>query len=358
MTLTLRPDPPSPAADHAHDDFESVERTLADYTARVVSEMERWLPARSASDVWALASDYPTRPGKGLRPSIMLATCQAFGGSLDDALAPATALELLHNAFLVHDDIEDASSHRRGRPTLHELHGLPQAINAGDALGIVAFLPLSNETRLSSRMHRRVVGEFEQMALLTVEGQARELEWRENVDAEPSPEDYLDLIMHKTCWYTTVCPLRVGALIGSGGSAPLAALNRFGYFLGAAFQIRDDLLNLVDWSDAYGKEHLGDIREGKWTLMLIHLMEHADASDTAFLRSFLRTPNDARAAEMLETVFSMMVRYGSIAFAQEYGQGIALSAVDAFDEAFERVEDSPHRQFVRSLIGYMLARRH
>ena len=81
--------------------------------------------------------------------------------------------------------------------------------------------------------------------------------------------------MHKTCWYTTIHPLRVGALIGSLGRSDLDSLVRFGFYLGAAFQIRDDLLNLVGDEAKYGKESCGDLYEGKRTLMVIHLLREA-----------------------------------------------------------------------------------
>ena len=87
--------------------------------------------------------DYPARGGKGIRPALVLATCQAFGGSRREAIAPAATIELLHNAFLIHDDVEDESELRRGRPTLHQLHGVPLAINAGDALAVTALAVLN-----------------------------------------------------------------------------------------------------------------------------------------------------------------------------------------------------------------------
>ncbi len=95
------------------------------------------------------------------------------------------------------------------------------------------------------------------------------------------PEDYLHLIMHKTCWYTTIHPLRVGAIVGSRGTAELGPLVRFGFHFGAAFQIRDDLLNLVGDERMYGKEILGDIYEGKRTLPLVHLLATAQGADLA-----------------------------------------------------------------------------
>ncbi len=87
--------------------------------------------------------------------------------------------------------------------------------------------------------------------------------------------------MHKTCWYTTIHPLRVGAIVGSGGTAELAPLVRFGFHFGAAFQIRDDLLNLVGDERMYGKEILGDLYEGKRTLPLVHLLANAREAPTA-----------------------------------------------------------------------------
>ena len=223
--------------------------------------------------LWDLVAEYPGRGGKAIRPALCLATTVAFGGELDEALPSAVALELLHNAFLVHDDIEDASLLRRGRPTLHAEHGVPLAINAGDALAVLAGAALrENRRRLGSRLASRIGDEFDLMARRTIEGQARELGWRRDVVCDLGPDDYLDLIMHKTCWYTTIHPLRVGALIGSLGRSDLDSLVRFGFYLGAAFQIRDDLLNLIGDEAKYGKESCGDLYEGKRTLMVIHLL--------------------------------------------------------------------------------------
>ncbi len=201
-----------------------------------------------------------------------MATSRAFGGSDGDILPVAVAIELLHNAFLVHDDIVDGSERRRGRPTLPAEYGLGLALNAGDALAVLSNQVLRRHAAcMDGELADRVLSEFDAMALRTLEGQATELGWRrDRVDAL-EPEDYLDLIMHKTCWYTTVHPLRVGALVGSGGAADLRPMVRFGFHLGAAFQIQDDLLNLVGTEQEYGKEIDGDLYEGKRTLPLIHL---------------------------------------------------------------------------------------
>jgi geranylgeranyl diphosphate synthase, type II len=201
-----------------------------------------------------------------------------------------------------------------------------------------------------------VLDEFLVMVRMTTEGQAMELGWRRSNAFDLAPADYLSLTGKKTCWYTTVLPLRVGAIVGSRGTAPLEALSRFGFHLGVAFQIRDDLLNLVGSDVAQGEEPLADIREGKRTLMLLHLMGHAGAADRAWLHAFLATPEAERATADVERVLELMERYGSIAFATEYASGIAAAAADAFDACFAGLRPSPHLTFIRGLVPYMLAR--
>src|ERR1700756_5826496 len=224
--------------------------------------------------------DYPSRPGKSLRPALCISAGRAFGANRDDMLGVAVAIELLHNAFLVHDDIADGSEMRRGRPTLAATHGLAAALNAGDPLAIVAGQTLRRATRRLDRdLADLVWGEFDTMAMRTLEGQATEVGWQLDQVEDLIPEDYLRLIMHKTCWYTTIHPLRVGAIVGSRGKAELGPLVRFGFHFGAAFQIRDDLLNLVGDEGMYGKEILGDLYEGKRTLTLVHLLANAQGGD-------------------------------------------------------------------------------
>ena len=165
-----------------------------------------------------LVRDYPLRGGKGVRPALLLATCEAFGGSAQRGLSAATALELLHNAFLIHDDVEDHSPLRRSRPTLHALHGAGLAVNAGDALAHLALEPLLADRALGPVLLRRLLGEFRRLVRQSTEGQALELGWRRDEVVDVSPEAYLEMVGKKTCWYTTVAPLRIGAIVA--GAAP------------------------------------------------------------------------------------------------------------------------------------------
>ena len=334
--------------------LEQLERYGA--TARRVAV--RYLPDEGMSEhLRRPAAEYLDRGGKGLRPALCLATCEAFGGDLESALPSAAALELLHTAFLVHDDVEDDSELRRGSPTLHVQYGRALAVNAGDGLAVLALGALrDNERTLSRTLAARIWREFEFMARLTVDGQAQELGWQREACLDLTPDDYLDMIMRKTCWYTTLLPLRVGALIGSKGRLDLSRLLRFGFLLGAAFQIRDDVLNLTGSPDVYGKEPLGDLREGKPTLMLIHLAAAASPPDRARVARYLLMDPAERTTDVTTGILAMMGDYGSLAFANQFARGIARSASGAFEQAFAGVPNSAARRFVGGLVSYMVDR--
>ena len=177
---------------------------LETYTEMARRAALSYLPERSETDYLVdPALEYLGRPGKGLRPALCLATCEAFGGGVDEAMSTAAALELLHTAFLVHDDVEDDSELRRGGPTLHRTYGRALAINAGDGLAVFALGALrENDRKLGRRLAARIWSEFEFMARQTVEGQAIELGWQRDATQRPDPrrlsrpDHEKDLLVH------------------------------------------------------------------------------------------------------------------------------------------------------------------
>ena len=315
-------------------------------------------PREPRRHLYNLVADYPRRGGRMLRPSLCIATARAFGAAPDDAVGTAVALELFHNAFLVHDDIEDESDERRGRPTLHALHGIPVAVNVGDALTLLGLRALlDNRTRLGTRLAVQVMEEAERMARETVEGQAIELGWRRDNALHISDADYLDMVLKKTCWYTTIFPTRTGVLIGSRGNHDLNRFLRFGFFLGAAFQIQDDLLNLEGNAQRYGKELSGDIWEGKRTLMLIHLLRAITDDERSRLAEFLSQPRDARRLSDVQWVRERMNAYGSLEHARQVAHGLAGAALHEFGLLYAGLPDSRDKQFVQAVVTWVLERR-
>ena len=196
------------------------------------------------------------------------------------------------------------------------------------------------------------------MALRTLEGQATELGWRRDGVEELQPEDYLDLIMHKTCWYTTVHPSAGRRADRLGGSADLRPMAQFGFFLGAAFQIQDDLLNL--------RGHRARVRQGDQRRPLRGQADAADDPPGA-QRPRRRSPDgrplsadsSARSAPRRSSseVRGLLDDYGSIAFAAAYAKGIAGAALEAFETAFATAEPGPDRDFIRAVVPYMVDRR-
>ena len=235
---------------------------------------------RGSNGLYDLILDYPMRGGKALRPALSIATCLGLGGYLEAILPTAATLELYHNAFLIHDDIEDESWWRRGKPTLHIDHGVPIAVNVGDAMLSMSLQPLlDNVERVGLGPALRILRAVAKMTRLTVDGQAVELDWVRSNTWRLDDDDYLKMVELKTSWYSFITPLQAGAIAAGAAPERLAPLESLGRHLGAAFQITDDLLNLRANPDEYGKEIGGDLWEGKRTLMLLHTLRCAEPDD-------------------------------------------------------------------------------
>jgi geranylgeranyl diphosphate synthase, type II len=314
-------------------------------------------PPEPRSELYDLASDYPGRGGRALRASLCIASARAFGATAAEALNSAVGLELLHNAFLVHDDVEDGSEERRGAPTMHVLHGVPIAVNVGDALAVLSLRPLlDNRHTLGPRLTLRILEEAERMAQESVEGQATELAWRRDNRLDLDEADYLRMVLKKTCWYSTIYPCRLGAIIGTRDGVPLDRYMHFAFFLGAAFQIQDDLLNLVGDHDRYGKELSGDLWEGKRTLVLIRLLESASPAERIELGRILGLGREARTVRDVAWIRQRMGAYGCIDHARRVAHGLAGAAMHEFDLAYGDLPDSRDRRFLQSLPTWVLER--
>lgn len=336
-----------------------VSEVLREYGALVRDAVREHLavgePRRYLYD---LVADYPGRGGKMMRPSLCIAVARALGAPLDRSLiAAATSIELMHNAMLVHDDIEDESERRRGEPTLHSLHGVAMAINAGDALALSSLRPLLGAVaELDPLLALGMLEETERMARESAEGQALELGWRaENVVALEA-RDYLEMVLKKTCWLATIHPVRIGASIAVAGRIDPSAFIGFGFFLGAAFQIQDDVLNLIGDEASYGKETGGDLREGKRTLMIIRLLELATAEERARLVAHLGIPVPARSDGEVRWLRERMDHYGCIDYARQVAHAMARAAHEEYARLFAPVPPSRDRAFIEGLITWVVER--
>lgn len=235
--------------------------------------------------------------GKRLRPVLCLLTCQASGGDPERALPAAAAIELVHNFSLIHDDIEDHSPLRRGRPTVWKLWGVSQAINTGDGLYALAHLAMQ---RLADRgmPAQRVLAAFEtldQAGLALTEGQYLDLSFEDRLDVDV--EQYLSMIRGKTAALFSAAA-QLGALVAGSDPESTARYRRFGENLGLAFQIVDDILGIWGDPQVTGKPAADDIRQCKKTLPIVRALEEEKKTGRKGLREiYQRGSIDEEAVE-------------------------------------------------------------
>ena len=338
---------------------EGFQERLGWYSSLVSETLQSGIPDREPNrHLYDLIRGFISRSGKGLRPALCLATTRALGGSTEEALPAAAGIEMLHNAFLVHDDIEDESDSRRGAPTLHRRVGIPLAVNAGDAMNALAMgLFRRTACRSTPQLLPRLLDEVDHMLLESLEGQALELGWMRDNSLDVGPEDYMRLVLKKTAWYSFIHPLRIGALVANPEDGTLDRFDRFGFFLGLAFQISDDVLNLRGRLARYGKEIDGDLWEGKRTLILSHALAKVGEQDRTWMAGFLSRSRQRRLPREVFRLHELLETTGSIDWAVEIARSFAQVAVDEFEaRAFTGAVDGPDLAWLRSCVAYMVQR--
>ncbi len=246
--------------------------------------------------------------GKRLRASLVLLGCEAVGGKATDALPAAAAIEMLHNFTLVHDDVMDRADVRRGRPTVHKKWDTNVAILAGDEMIAYAYKSLLNTN--TSRL-REIIDIFNDAFVQVCEGQGldKEFESRKHV----SLNEYLLMIKKKTARVISAA-VEIGSVIGGASPKLQKSLRQYGEHLGMAFQIQDDLLDVVGTQETFGKTIGGDIVEGKKTFLYLTALERSSAKDRALLLS--PVPSNGTRRERIRNVKEIYKREGVIAGAQ------------------------------------------
>ena len=339
-------------------DIESLVRT---YRQEVYNYIDEKLPKmHEHPDIQAfywILRDYPSRPSKGLRAALCLLTCEAFGGKKSSCLITASALEIFQSWVLIHDDIEDDSELRRGQPVLHKKFGIPLAINAGDALHVKMWeILLENRKTLGDAKTLKVLEEFCKMVNETTEGQHLELSWVDKKRWDLTAEDYFFMCGKKTSWYTAITPLRLGALVADVNDQKLKQMIPLGYKLGLAFQLRDDVLNLLA-EERYGKEVAGDIYESKRTLILIETLNRCSAEEREKAKEILNKPRNLKKVEEVEWILQLIKKTGSIEYANGVAEKLASEAINIFEEVFQDAKNAEAKAAIRSLIELVVSRR-
>ena len=302
---------------------------------------------------WLDESFAPTTGGAGkrVRPIMCLLACQATGGDPAQALPAAAALELVHNFSLVHDDIEDQSDLRRGRPTVWKVWGVPQAINAGDGLFILAHLAMQRLADRGAPPQRvlRALETFDEACLALTEGQYLDLSFETRLDVDV--EQYLSMIRGKTAALFGAAA-QLGALVAGSNPASIARYRRFGQNLGLAFQIVDDVLGIWGDPQVTGKPSADDIRQRKKTLPIVRALEEEQKHEAKGLRDIYQreTIGEEAVEAALKILENLGARHYAEAMANDYYQQ-ALAELDATGGMENEAQDD-----LRELAAFLVER--
>jgi geranylgeranyl diphosphate synthase type I len=273
--------------------------------------------------------------GKRMRPLLGLLAYMSIAGEHSRALPGAAAVELGHNFSLVHDDIEDGDVERRHRATLWALHGVPQAINTGDLVFSLSRVALHRLTDLgfSDSKVLRLMRLYDQTCVMLCEGQYIDIA-TSAADEPMTVELYFDMIGRKTAALISAS-IEAGALLATDDEAVIGGYRRFGWALGLAFQLNDDLLGIWGEEQKTGKVPT-DVARHKKTLPVLYAFEHAGPEDRERLAALhaIPEPTDAEVAEIVAILERSGARAFTRAEAQRYRDEClaeldALTIVDA-----------------------------
>ena len=334
---------------HAFD----LEPLHAELNAAIFRELPTSHARPELEQFYTLLRDYPERGGKRLRGLLLLLATAAHGAPWQQGLGVAAALELFQNWVLIHDDIEDDSEDRRGRPALHKQVGVPIALNVGDALHIYMWRTLLRATA-GRGTGERMISTFEEMISLTAEGQHLDLTWVAEGRFDVTEADYLAMVTLKSAYYTVVGPLTLGALCA--GAEPDPRLTEAGQALGVAFQIRDDVLNLMT-DVSYGKEFAGDLFEGKRTLVLAHFFACAAPELQEEVRTLLGKPRGEKTHAEVRRALLHLRAAGSLAYAQSIAEAKAETGLTLLRTCLRALPEQAAAETILTTLAEVAQRR-
>jgi geranylgeranyl diphosphate synthase type I len=296
--------------------------------------------------------DFLDRGGKRWRPALFLLFTEALGGDVRKVKDFVLTLEMLHEGSILVDDIEDDSDMRRGKPCIHKTFGVDVAINAGNFMYFLAYMPLvKNKAMFSSDVMLRAWEAVLEESIRIHYGQGTDIAWHRGLaDADRVTEsEYLQM-----CAYKTGVLARLAArlaVILSGGKRELEEkLGKFSESLGIAFQIKDDILNIAP-SAGWGKETGDDINEGKRTLLVIHALKKAGARDRKRLLEILGMHTKDR--RLIDEAIGIIKHSGAIEYAKEFARKMVR---EAWKDVEPMLPDNEHKEKIKAFADFAVER--
>jgi len=267
---------------------------------------------------------YPIRntifSGKMLRPGLVLLAGGAVGKITEEHIRVAAIVEIMHNATLLHDDVIDEGQKRRGAATINSLCGNESAVLLGDFL-------LSKVFKMCADLEPQVVRIIATTAARTCEGELRQIIQRRNWRLSES--EYVGIIAEKSAALFSSC-CRLGGLLAGASEPQVQSLADFGLNFGIAFQITDDLLDIIGDESKTGKTLGSDADKNKLTLAVIHLLRAVDENEKSIVKSKLNTPGESK-----EYLVEMLSRYGSLEYTHSRVRQFVAKAIESLADLKE-----------------------
>lgn len=288
--------------------------------------------------------------GKRIRPQLVLLGCSLCGGQVRAALPAALAVELLHNFTLIHDDIMDSADTRRNQPTVFKKWDANTAILSGDVLFAHAFEQLlfyGEEDGYSRKQYKAINKEFTDAVIHVCRGQAMDMEFEKRDMVALS--EYMDMIEAKTAALIR-CSLKLGALAAGAQEELIQYASDLGYHTGIAFQIQDDLLDVIGDGSTFGKTIGGDIREGKKTWLTISAFNKASAEQREMLKSVLKADHPGQ--EEVDQIIELYHELGVIDDARD----LITRHYTKAKESLDHFEYSKYKNEINNLLTQLMVR--
>jgi geranylgeranyl diphosphate synthase type I len=350
--------------------MEEAVRVLAEYAELVNEALEKYVPRKVderwlrlvlgapeyAYEVESLNKgvfepfwDLAGRGGKRWRPALMLIIYETLGGDPREIAPLAVIPEAIHNGTLAVDDVEDGSEFRRGKPCIHKIYGDDIAINMGNTMYYLPLVVL-NEAAIPDEKKVMIFEEYVRTMIKLSFGQAMDIAWHRGLVKEVSESQYLQMTLFKTGALAGFAA-KIAAIMADAPEERARMIQKFAELIAVAFQIQDDILNLVGDEAKYGKEIGGDITEGKRTLMVIHALRNLPANEAERLRWILdmRTSDKRLIVEAIE----LMKKSRSIDYARKVSENLAMGSLEALRKS---LPESESRRKLEVLAEFLIRR--
>lgn len=308
---------------------------------------------------WETIKEYPLRKGKYLRPSLLLLCCGGIGGEIKQALNTASAMQLSEEWMLVHDDCEDESLQRRGKATLPVIYSKEIAINTGDGLQNIMWKAiLDNREILDSESWEMTTKEFLQMIERTILGQTAEFYFKNRKLADFSENDYFFIVDGKTAYYSIAGPLRLGAMIAKANFSQIEIISKMAKYLGRAYQIRDDILDIEGTFEGRKKQKSNDLYESKKTLILFNLYRKIPIKEADKLERIIKKKREEKSKEEIKWIEEKIIKFNILEDCKKTAEKYRKKAKDIFWQKMGFFKNEPFRREFIKLMEFITERQY